>query len=139
MQRVVIFCFSLTCRVLPAVCCLSCMLPVAKAQSLESALEIVEKAVTDGDIPGATVLVIRDGKTVAARAVGICDRKQQRAFRNDTICWIASLTKRINSVTGVPAAHWSGGINELRPSELSSFSCKIESSLPTSIIAFAMP
>jgi hypothetical protein len=85
------------------------MLPVAKAQSLESALEIVEKAVTDGDIPGATVLVIRDGKTVAARAVGICDRKQQRAFRNDTICWIASLTKRINSVTGVPVAHWSGG------------------------------
>lgn len=74
--------------------CFAFSLPIlANAQSLEAPLQIIHQAVADGGVPGGSVLVMRDGKTVAASAAGVCDIKEQRAFQTDTICWIASLTK----------------------------------------------
>ena len=72
------------------------MLPAANGQSLKPALDIVEQSVIDGAIPGASVLV-QNGNTVAARTFGVCDRKEQRAFQIDTICWSASLTKPVTA------------------------------------------
>ena len=74
--------------------------PAAQAQSLELAFDVIQNAVTDGDIPGALVRVVHDGNTVT-RAFGLCDREGERAFQNDTICWIASLTKPITAAAAM--------------------------------------
>lgn len=93
---------------LPRSCCLnaypgsSCwllfplllLLPIsASAQPLESAFRIVERAVADGSIPGASLLVMRHGEVIEHRAFGCCELQPYRPFQTDTICWIASLTK----------------------------------------------
>lgn len=70
-------------------------------QSLEPAFRIIEQAVADGDIPGASVLILRDGRPVATRAFGLCDIEHQRPFRSDTICWIASLTKPVTAAAAM--------------------------------------
>ena len=88
-------------RMLVTVFVLAILQPAAFAQRLKPALDIIEQAVLNNDIPGASVLVIQNGNPVVARAFGICDRKQQRAFQNDTICWIASLTKPVTAAAAM--------------------------------------
>jgi CubicO group peptidase (beta-lactamase class C family) len=61
----------------------------------------VEQAVDQGKIPGASVLVLRHGKTVAARRFGTCDLETSRPFQQDTICWIASLTKPVTATAAM--------------------------------------
>lgn len=78
------------------------LLPCAVfSQALQPALDIVEQAVLKEDIPGATVLVIQNGNTIVSRAFGVCDRRQQRPFQRDTICWIASLTKPVTAAAAM--------------------------------------
>ncbi|MCA9218436.1 MAG: beta-lactamase family protein [Planctomycetales bacterium] len=76
-------------------------LPLANAQLLKPALDIIEQAVSSGDIPGASVLILQNEKIIVDRAFGICDRRDQRAFQPDTICWIASLTKPITAAAAM--------------------------------------
>lgn len=75
--------------------------PVVFGQSLASAFRIIEQTVADGDIPGASALILRDGQTVASREFGLCDIEYQRRFRADTICWIASLTKPVTAAAAM--------------------------------------
>ena len=77
------------------------VLPQADAQPLRQALDIIEESVANGDIPGASVLVLRKEKVIVDRAFGICDRSDQSAFQTDTICWIASLTKPITVAAAI--------------------------------------
>ncbi len=82
---------------LSAAALLAASVPAALAQDLSPAFRIIEQAVSDGDFPGASALVMQNGETLAAEAYGLCDVKQQRPFRTDTICWIASLTKPVTA------------------------------------------
>jgi CubicO group peptidase (beta-lactamase class C family) len=82
----------------PLIVLLLLLLPVsALAQSLGPAFEIVEQAVADGSIPGASLLVMQHGKVIAQRTFGLCEIDPKRPFQMETICWIASLTKPITA------------------------------------------
>ena len=73
----------------------------AEVPSLEPAFRIVEEAVAQKSIPGASILIMRHGETVAAKRFGLCELNPPRAFREDTICWIASLTKPITAAAAM--------------------------------------
>lgn len=68
---------------------------------LEPALRILEQAVEQERIPGASVLVMRHGEVVVARSYGRCDLNPRRPFQGDTICWIASLTKPVTATAAM--------------------------------------
>ena len=71
------------------------------AQSIDEALQIIEQAVQDGRIPGASVLVMQHGKVIEQTSFGVCEIEQGRPFRTDTVCWIASLTKPITAAAAM--------------------------------------
>lgn len=81
----------------------SCTAPPADppADPLAPALEIIEKAVADGDVPGASVLVMRNGQTLAERVYGVADPQTKQPFQPDTIGWIASLTKPVSAAAAM--------------------------------------
>ena len=54
--------------------------------------------VTDGKLPGAVVLVARNGKIVYHQAIGMSDMEQKTPMQTDNIFRIASQTKAIVSV-----------------------------------------
>jgi len=58
---------------------------------------ICEKAVSQGDIPGAVALVARHGKIVYWKAFGMADNQSGRALKKDDIFRIASMSKAITS------------------------------------------
>jgi CubicO group peptidase (beta-lactamase class C family) len=57
----------------------------------------IEQSVKDGDIPGAVLLVARNGKIVEWKAFGMADNASKRALKRDDIFRIASQTKAITS------------------------------------------
>ncbi len=67
----------------------------ARLQRLTSAIsQDVDKRL----LPGAVILIARNGKLAYHEAIGFRDREAQAAMRTDTIFRIASLTKPITSV-----------------------------------------
>ena len=90
--------FVLLLFILPAIACLP---DSTSAQSIDGAMQIVERAVQDGSIPGASVLIMQHGRVVEHRSFGVCEIEQGRPFRADTICWIASLTKPITAAAAM--------------------------------------
>ncbi len=50
-----------------------------------------------GEIPGAVILVLRDGRPVIEEAIGFSDRASGEAMTIDTVFWLASMTKPITS------------------------------------------
>lgn len=58
---------------------------------------MLQKAVADSDIPGAVVLIARNGKIVHWKAFGMADNTSKRALKRDDIFRIASQTKAITS------------------------------------------
>ncbi len=73
----------------------------ASAQALAPAFQMIEQAVADGSLPGASVLIMRHGKVIAQRSFGDCELDPKRPFQVDTICWIASLTKPITAAAAM--------------------------------------
>jgi CubicO group peptidase (beta-lactamase class C family) len=59
---------------------------------------VFQQFVDDGRLPGAVVLVLRDGKPVYERAFGWRDKEAGRKMSPDTIFRIASQTKALTSV-----------------------------------------
>lgn len=59
--------------------------------------EIVQKNITEENIPGAVVLVARNGKIVHHKAYGIADAETGRNYKKDDIFRIASQTKAITA------------------------------------------
>jgi len=68
---------------------------------LAPAMEIITTAVADGDVPGASVLVMQRGETLVEQAYGLSELETKQPFQNDTIAWIASLTKPISAAAAM--------------------------------------
>ncbi len=73
----------------------------APAQNFAPAFQIIETAISNGKIPGASVLIMRHGKVLQQRALGVCEIEPKRPFQTDTICWIASITKPITAAAAM--------------------------------------
>jgi CubicO group peptidase (beta-lactamase class C family) len=54
-----------------------------------------------GDLPGAVVAILRNGKLVYLKAIGFQDRAKTIPMNPDTIFWIASMTKPVTSVAAM--------------------------------------
>lgn len=91
---------------------LSQPLPVAKrpeeigisSARLERLHRQMKADVESGRIPGAVLLVARNGKIGSLDAVGFQERRTQKAMTNDSIFRIASMTKPIISVAAMTLA-----------------------------------
>src|SRR4051812_32863648 len=51
-----------------------------------------------GELPGAVVAIARNGGLAYLQAIGFQDRAKTIAMKEDTIFWIASMTKPVTSV-----------------------------------------
>jgi len=58
---------------------------------------MLQKAVTDGDIPGAVALISRNGKIIFHKAFGMADNAAKRALKAGDIFRIASQSKAITA------------------------------------------
>jgi CubicO group peptidase (beta-lactamase class C family) len=67
-----------------------------------------------GAIPGAVLVVARDGKVVHLQALGYRDREKSVPMKPDAICRIASMTKPVTSVAVMMLAE-EGKIDLLAP------------------------
>jgi CubicO group peptidase (beta-lactamase class C family) len=81
--------------------CLLNFLPPASAQDLAPAFQLVAQAVSDGRLPGASLLVMRHGTVLEHRAFGVRATDPARPFQTDTLCWIASLTKPVTATAAM--------------------------------------
>jgi CubicO group peptidase (beta-lactamase class C family) len=68
------------------------------SQRLERVRRQMTADVGSGRIPGAVLLVARNGKIASLEAVGFQERRSQKPMRNDSIFRIASMSKPITSV-----------------------------------------
>jgi CubicO group peptidase (beta-lactamase class C family) len=84
------------------------------AERLERVTPFLQAEVDKKEIPGAIVLVARDGKVVYERAVGFQDREKGLPMKTDAIFRIASMTKPITSVAVMVLAE-EGKIDLLAP------------------------
>jgi CubicO group peptidase (beta-lactamase class C family) len=68
---------------------------------LSGVVEWLKSDVERGRVPGAVVLVIRDGKVVLHEAVGFADREKKTPMARDTLFPIASSTKIITTIAAL--------------------------------------
>jgi CubicO group peptidase (beta-lactamase class C family) len=61
----------------------------------------MQKAVDSGELPGAVVLIARDGHLVYAKSFGWQDRERKIPMRNDSIFRLYSMTKPVVSVAAM--------------------------------------
>ncbi|HUE04558.1 MAG TPA: serine hydrolase domain-containing protein [Bryobacteraceae bacterium] len=71
------------------------------SQRLASVRQQMTADVQGGRIPGAVLLIARNGKIAWRDAVGFQERKSQTPMRNDSIFRIASMTKPITTVAAM--------------------------------------
>jgi len=83
-------------------------------ERLERMTKWFQENVDKGAIPGAVLLVVRDGKLVYLQALGYRDREKRVAMKPDAIFRIASMTKPITS-TAVMMLAEEGKIDLLAP------------------------
>ena len=93
------------------ICCAALAQPLPLTKSPEEAgfsskrLEITRQAiranVETGRVPGAVLLVARDGKIVTYDAIGFQDRASRTPMKKDSIFRIASLTKPVTTVAAM--------------------------------------
>ncbi|MFA6126876.1 MAG: serine hydrolase domain-containing protein [Bacteroidales bacterium] len=67
------------------------------AERLNRVEAMCQTAVAEGDIPGAAVLVARNGRIVLYKAYGMADNQTKRPLKRDDIFRIASQSKAITS------------------------------------------
>jgi CubicO group peptidase (beta-lactamase class C family) len=83
-------------------------------QRLERLTQFLQTAVDQKEIPGATVVVARNGKVVYERAIGFQDREKSLPMKTNAIFRIASMTKPITSVAVMMLAE-EGKVDLLAP------------------------
>jgi CubicO group peptidase (beta-lactamase class C family) len=54
-----------------------------------------------GDLPGAVVAIVRNGKLAYLKAIGFQDRHKTIPMNSNAIFWIASMTKPVTSVAAM--------------------------------------
>jgi CubicO group peptidase (beta-lactamase class C family) len=79
-------------------------------QKLSEIPKRMQQFVEDNTISGAVTLVARHGEIVALDAVGLADIAAKRAMREDSLFWIASMTKPITA-TAVLILHEEGKLS----------------------------
>lgn len=63
-------------------------------ERLQKVHDVVQQHIDSEDIPGAIILVSRDGKIAYWQAQGVMDEKNARTpLQNDTVFWVVSMTK----------------------------------------------
>jgi len=70
------------------------------AQDVAARIDQVLSATYKADAPGATVIVVRDGKTILRKAYGLADLERKQALAADTPMRLGSITKQFTS-TGI--------------------------------------
>jgi len=80
-------------------------LPTAKPEQvglvpekLQRLTDVFQGEIDKGAIPGAVLLIARNGKIGYLKALGYQDREKKVPMKPDSIFWIASLTKPVTSV-----------------------------------------
>lgn len=68
------------------------------SERLARLTQLLQSKVDSGAIPGAVLVVARDGKVVYQQAVGFQDREKKTGMKSDAIFRIASMSKPITSV-----------------------------------------
>lgn len=62
---------------------------------------LLTQAVADGEIAGANLLVIKDGRELVYTQAGFADIEAEKPFARDTICRIYSMTKPVTAVAAM--------------------------------------
>ncbi|WP_162006803.1 serine hydrolase domain-containing protein [Roseimaritima sediminicola] len=76
--------------------------PANAQQTSDSAAELIEAAIEDGQMAGAVVMLARGGETVYAKAFGDAQvEPERRPMRLDTVFDLASLTKPVATATSI--------------------------------------
>jgi CubicO group peptidase (beta-lactamase class C family) len=70
----------------------------ARWQRLREVPKRLEQFVADGAIAGAVTLVGKSDRVLALDAIGYADLAERKAMREDSLFWIASMTKPITAV-----------------------------------------
>ena len=70
-------------------------------ERLKRLSERYAKGVDEGEIPGAVVVVMRDGSLVHEEAIGFSDRPAGTPMTEETVFWLASMTKPVTSVAAM--------------------------------------
>ena len=90
----------LACSVLAASASFAATRPPAQAfQGLDA---LIEEALADQKIPGATVGVVVGDEVVLLKGYGLRDREQKLPMTPDTLMPIASVTKQFTQIPGLP-------------------------------------
>src|SRR5207344_2464402 len=71
------------------------------AQRLKRLSDRINEGVKNNELPGAVVLIARNGKLVMFDSFGFRDKEAKAPMTNDTIFRIASMTKPITSVAAM--------------------------------------
>jgi CubicO group peptidase (beta-lactamase class C family) len=66
--------------------------------------QFYQDSVDRGEIPGAVVMLLRDGKVFYERAFGYADRDRGAKMTTDTVFWIASMSKPVTAVAAMTLA-----------------------------------
>lgn len=74
------------------------------AKRLQRLTDTFDANVKEGAIPGAVVLIVRDGKVAYLQTFGYRDRSAQAAMQRDSIFRIASMTKPVTMVAALMLA-----------------------------------
>ena len=73
--------------------------PPADYSALQAATDqLIETYVADGKVPGAEVLIVKDGETIVHEVAGMSDVEAGREVATTDIWRIASMTKPITAV-----------------------------------------
>jgi CubicO group peptidase (beta-lactamase class C family) len=91
---------------LTALCVLYfCASPELGAQSLagrfEPAFALLRQAVENGEVPGGIALVGSRDRVLRHEAFGVADPEHRIPFTEDTLCWMASITKTVTAAAAM--------------------------------------
>lgn len=62
---------------------------------------LLDRAIENGDIAGANLLVLKDGKELAYTEAGYASIEKKRLFKRDTVCRIYSMSKPITATAAM--------------------------------------
>ena len=91
-------------RLTVLVCVVAFMISRAVAQTVEPDPKLAGlreswlSAIAELDIPGAAVVVVKDGKVILVESMGMREMGSQKPVTPDTIFYIASCTKSFNAM-----------------------------------------
>ena len=71
------------------------------SKRLEKTRQAIKANVENNQVPGAVLLLVRNGKVVTYDAIGYQDRAEKTAMKKDSIFRVASMSKPITTVAAM--------------------------------------